>query len=164
MSWSVSPKELKTTQLYLQFYWLLTRFKFVQILTIFFPSNLKVHISRTLKLTCVQHNHRCIYSEDKYIEFYFTLDDRITWCMAKPQLFLGMGWDSPICSTITTLTPYEVLFRKLAVKPKDSFNHSESHPRRFITRFNLWVLILSEKVHCKDQLRIFSTPKVRIFI
>ena len=35
VSWSVSPKELKTTQLYLPFYWLLTRFKFVQILTIF---------------------------------------------------------------------------------------------------------------------------------
>ena len=43
VSWWVYPKQLKTTQWYLQSLFLLTRFRFVQLLSWLFPSKLEVY-------------------------------------------------------------------------------------------------------------------------
>ena len=77
-SWWVYLKELKTTQKYLQSLLLLTRFRFVQLLTWLFSSKLEVHF-----FIVRQADRRAIKAQS-YIQQLddhrdlFTLDDRIT--------------------------------------------------------------------------------------
>ena len=57
---------------------ILTRFKFVQLLTILFPSNLEVYSTSTLSWPARNTNIDVYLQWLNNIEFYFTMDDRIT--------------------------------------------------------------------------------------
>ena len=59
----VCLKELKTTWLYLQWYLLLTQFRFVQLLTSLFPSNLEVYFTSP-PIWPAQYRHRVILTVD----------------------------------------------------------------------------------------------------